>query len=89
MVFFSKIHGIGLGKTYLNKKKSLAATYFPANAVSSALEGLTSVFGMGTGVTPLPWLPSKNDYIIGDTFCKGVKGFFLKKKVYFFSTPLP
>ena len=70
-------------------KKSLAATYFPANAVSSALEGLTSVFGMGTGVTPLPWLPSKNDYITGDSFCKEVKRLFLKKSVFFFdSTPL-
>ena len=25
--------------------------------VPSALEGLTSVFGMGTGVTPPPWPP--------------------------------
>ena len=30
-------------------KKKLAATYSPAFAVPSALEGLTSVFGMGTG----------------------------------------
>ena len=30
-------------------KKKLAATYSPALAVPSALEGLTSVFGMGTG----------------------------------------
>ncbi len=29
--------------------KKLAATYSPAFAVPSALEGLTSVFGMGTG----------------------------------------
>ncbi len=29
-----------------------AATYSPAKAVPSALEGLTSVFGMGTGVSP-------------------------------------
>ena len=28
-----------------------------AAAVSSALEGLTSVFGMGTGVTPPVWPP--------------------------------
>ena len=27
------------------------------HAVPSALEGLTSVFGMGTGVTPSPWSP--------------------------------
>ena len=26
-------------------------------AVPSALEGLTAVFGMGTGVTPPPWSP--------------------------------
>ena len=30
-------------------EKKLAATYSPALAVPSALEGLTSVFGMGTG----------------------------------------
>ena len=28
-----------------------------AQAVSSAREGLTSVFGMGTGVSPPPWPP--------------------------------
>ena len=28
-----------------------------AQAVPSALEGLTSVFGMGTGISPLPWSP--------------------------------
>ena len=27
------------------------------HAVPSALKGLTSVFGMGTGVTPSPWSP--------------------------------
>ena len=32
-----------------SKNKKLAATYSPALAVPSALEGLTSVFGMGTG----------------------------------------
>ena len=36
-------------------EKSLAATYFPADAVSSALESLTSVFGMGTGITSPLW----------------------------------
>ena len=40
-------------KAHQNKlmsfKKKLAATYSPAFAVPSALEGLTSVFGMGTG----------------------------------------
>ena len=28
-----------------------------ALTVPSALEGLTAVFGMGTGVTPPPWSP--------------------------------
>ena len=32
------------------KEKSLAITYSPTNAVPSAQLGLTSVFGMGTGV---------------------------------------
>ena len=41
----------------LNKKK-LAATYFPAWAVSSALESLTSVFGMGTGISSPLWPPA-------------------------------
>ena len=40
------------------QKKSLAATYFPtARAVSSALESLTSVFGMGTGIASPLWPP--------------------------------
>ena len=40
------------------KKKSLAATYFPTTkAVSSALESLTSVFGMGTGIASPLWPP--------------------------------
>ena len=50
---------IGLDRIFINKnphhlhdedfKIKLAATYSPALAVPSALEGLTSVFGMGTG----------------------------------------
>jgi hypothetical protein len=36
--------------------KILAATYSPGKPVPSALEGLTAVFGMGTGVAP-PLLP--------------------------------
>jgi len=37
----------------LEDKKSLATTYSSTEkAVPSALEGLTSVFGMGTGVAP-------------------------------------
>ncbi len=35
----------------------LAPTYFPAYAVSSARAGLTSVFEMGTGVSPLAEAP--------------------------------
>ena len=42
---------------YLKRKKP-AATYFPALAVSSAQEGLTSVFGMGTGIAPPLWPPA-------------------------------
>ena len=39
-------------------KKSPAAAYFPAaRAVSSALESLTSVFGMGTGISSPLWPP--------------------------------
>ena len=30
--------------------------------VPSALEGLTTVFGMGTGVSPPPWSPNGRDY---------------------------
>ena len=42
-------------------KDALATAYFPTNssAVSSAMEGLTSVFGMGTGVPPPPWSPGQ------------------------------
>ena len=51
------------------REKSLAATYFPADAVSSALESLTSVFGMGTGITSPLWPPGiinifRNDYLL-------------------------
>ena len=42
-------------------KYSLAPTYFPTryHAVSSAMEGLTTGFGMGPGVPPPPWAPRK------------------------------
>ena len=40
-------------------KKEPAATYFPALAVSSAQESLTSVFGMGTGMASPPWPPAR------------------------------
>jgi hypothetical protein len=44
------------------QKKVLATTYFPTvkTAVSSALEGLTSEFGMESGVTPPPRSPGQN-----------------------------
>ena len=46
------------GRSQAGREKSLAATYFPAvAAVSSAHEGLTSVFGMGTGIAPPLWPP--------------------------------
>ena len=34
------------------------------HAVPSALKGLTSVFGMGTGVSPSPWLPRNLNFKI-------------------------
>ena len=48
------------------RRQKPAGFFYPGNdllshsvtrAVPSALEGLTSVFGMGTGVTPPPWSP--------------------------------
>jgi hypothetical protein len=45
-------HNIGVS---LCENKNPAASYFPMTLtiiVSSALKGLTSVFGMGTGVSP-------------------------------------
>ena len=47
----SFLHASRDGAPLINKK-SLAMTYSPAIAVPSALKGLTSVFGMGTGGTP-------------------------------------
>ena len=46
---------------HLAIKKVLATAYFPTNrsAVSSALEGLTSEFGMESGVPPPPWSPGQ------------------------------
>ena len=41
-------------------KEKPAATYFPATAVSSAQESLTSVFGMGTGIASPLWPPALN-----------------------------
>ncbi len=42
---------------FCRNKKVLATTYFPTSylAVSSAKEGLTSEFGMGSGVAPPQW----------------------------------
>ncbi len=44
-----------------SEKKVLAPAYFPTSypAVSSAMEGLTSEFGMGSGVPPPPWTPGQ------------------------------
>ena len=44
----------------MKEKKHPAATYSPADyAVPSAREGLTSVFGMGTGMAPPLWPPGQ------------------------------
>ena len=46
---------------FIGKKenKKPAASYFRgAGPLSSALWGLTSVFGMGTGMAPTPWPPA-------------------------------
>ena len=40
------------GVLLLNVSRTLATTYSPPCGVPSAQEGLTSVFGMGTGVAP-------------------------------------
>ena len=43
------------------RKKVLATTYFPTlkSAVSSARAGLTSEFGMESGISPPPWSPGQ------------------------------
>src|SRR5271154_1975040 len=43
-------------------KKTLAATYSSILLciVPSAMKGLTSEFGMGSGITPSPWPPRLN-----------------------------
>ena len=43
-------------------EQSLAAAYFPTiwTAVSSAMESLTTEFGMGSGVPSPPWPPRKS-----------------------------
>ena len=49
----------------------LAPTYSPVpnGTVPSALEGLTSVFGMGTGVTPLLQAPA-NSFLLHFKYMK-------------------
>ena len=42
------------------------------HAVPSALKGLTSVFGMGTGVTPSLWSPRNSIYKI-EIWMKGIR----------------
>ena len=55
---FSAFFSFPSGRSQAGREKILAATYFPAvAAVSSAHEGLTSVFGMGTGIAPPLWPP--------------------------------
>lgn len=55
----------GLGKFCTTKKASGSdlLSHTVTNAVPSALEGLTSVFGMGTGVAPPP-LPPESLYTL-------------------------
>src|SRR3981081_4546698 len=48
----------GLNKTLGNDLLSHRVT----PTVPSALEGLTTVFGMGTGVSPPPWSPNRGNY---------------------------
>ena len=43
-----------LRSVMLRSRSKMADTYSPANAVPSARAGLTSLFGMGRGGTPLP-----------------------------------
>jgi hypothetical protein len=45
---------------FFNEKINLGnvlLSHTVSRAVPSALKGLTSVFGMGTGVSPSPWSP--------------------------------
>ena len=49
-------------------------------AVPSALKGFTSVFGMGTGVSPLLWLPGK--YLITIIFRKYPEIYYTLNKIY-------
>ncbi|BAM06882.1 hypothetical protein LFE_1196 [Leptospirillum ferrooxidans C2-3] len=52
-----------------------------AVAVSSALEGLTAVFGMGTGGSPPAWPPENRQANCGTPRCflRGVPAFVKKK----------
>ena len=45
------------GATLLEKSGDVLLSQGLSSQVPSALEGLTSVFGMGTGVTPPLWPP--------------------------------
>ncbi len=46
-----------LGPLLREKSGGVLLSQGLSSQVPSALEGLTSVFGMGTGVTPPPWPP--------------------------------
>src|SRR5438552_8362022 len=48
---------LSLNQRAFNKPGSVLLSHCLTAAVSSALEGLTSVFEMGTGVTPPAWPP--------------------------------
>jgi hypothetical protein len=66
------------------KIKSLALTYFPRETqVSSAVQSLTSVFGMGTGVTSALSAPGKLCLLVlqSNRACVCVSSFlFLSRK---------
>ena len=81
-VFVSSNNQIFLGKSKKIARKSPAATYFPTNAVSLAQESLTSVFGMGTGITSPLWPPGIINKRETDEHNKStqVKRIFIRKR---------
>jgi hypothetical protein len=64
------------GPFYLNLGNVLLS-HTVTHAVPSALKGLTSVFGMGTGVSPSPWSPRNLNFKIQNpNFKLGTTQFF-------------
>jgi hypothetical protein len=59
-----------------------------ARAVPWALEGLTSVFGMGTGVSPPVWSPKKQ-YVVGGRWHMGGRTFPVYRMPYPTYPPAP